>query len=176
MILSIIAALDRSGVIGNRNRLPWRLPADLAHFKKTTWGKTLIVGRKTYESIGGPLPGRQIIVLTRNPEYRMETVETGGNGPTDEQKPLIVRTLEEALTLADSEETFVAGGAEIYRLALPKADRLYLTRIDGSFPGDAYFPEVDFDRWLLLKRTPHPADDRHSHPFDFELYERVRGL
>lgn len=173
MILSLIAALGRSGVIGNRNRLPWRLPGDLAHFKKTTWGKTLIVGRKTYESIGGPLPGRQMIVLTRNREYRPETEASGENGPND-RNPLVVQSLDEALSLADSEEIFVAGGAEIYQLALPKADRLYLTRIDGDFPGDVYFPTVNFQEWKLLDRTPHPADDRHSHSFAFELYERVR--
>ncbi|MEA2694283.1 MAG: dihydrofolate reductase, partial [Acidobacteriota bacterium] len=115
-------------VIGDGNRLPWRLPEDLARFKRLTMGGTLILGRKTYESIGRPLPGRKTVVVSRQPGYAPEGV-------------LVARSIEEALERAGEGNVWIAGGAEIYRQALDKAERLYLTRIEAEVPGDAFFPE-----------------------------------
>ncbi|MFH1016549.1 MAG: dihydrofolate reductase [Pseudomonadota bacterium] len=136
MKLSIIAALTDEGVIGFRNRLPWHLPEDLKRFKKLTMGRPVVMGRKTFESLKEPLPGRSNIVVTRNPAFRPKGVHTASS-------------LEEALRLAragqspEIEEVFVIGGAELFREALPKADRLYLTFIHKSYAGDAFFPARD---------------------------------
>ncbi|HEV7514818.1 MAG TPA: dihydrofolate reductase, partial [Thermoanaerobaculia bacterium] len=130
MSLQAIAAMAANRVIGDGNRLPWRLPEDLARFKRLTMGGTLILGRKTYESIGRPLPGRKMVVVSRQPGYAAEGV-------------LVARSIEEALERAGEGNVWIAGGAEIYRQALGKAERLYLTRIEAEFPGDAFFPEID---------------------------------
>jgi dihydrofolate reductase len=137
MILSMIAALDERGGIGFKNRMPWHLPGDLARFRKLTMGHTLILGRKTYQSIGKPLPGREMIVLSRDPEYRLEGCA-------------VVHSLEDALQRAQSRgenEAFVIGGAEIYRLALPLADRMYLSRLHITSQADAFFPQFDPEEW-----------------------------
>lgn len=132
MILSIIAAVAKNGVIGKDNRLPWNIPEDLAHFKKITSGHTVIMGRKTFESIGKPLLGRTNIVITRNRDFSHEQVH-------------VVHSIKEAIRLARDNresEAFIIGGAEIYKQALPLAHKIYLTRIDKSYRGDAYFPEL----------------------------------
>ena len=136
MKLSIIVAMAKNRVIGRQNRLPWHLPEDLKRFKKLTMGQPVIMGRKTYESIGKPLPGRTNIVLSRNAGFHPPGV-------------VVVREFQDALDHARSlgaDEAFVIGGAEMYRLALPLADRLYVTRVKGHFEGDSLFPETDFEK------------------------------
>ena len=137
--LALIAARARNGVIGLDNRMPWHLPEDLAYFKRVTLGKPVVMGRKTFESIGRPLPGRLNIVVTRNPDWQAAGVQ-------------VAHSLDAALALAAAaapEEIMLIGGAELYRQALPQADVLYLTEIDAEFAGDAFFPEVDLARWRI---------------------------
>jgi dihydrofolate reductase len=160
MKLSIIAAMAGNRVIGRNNRLPWKLPADLKRFKTLTMGHYLLVGRKTYESIGRPLPGRTMVVITRQENYASSGV-------------CVAHSFEEALQMAaGNEEIFIAGGAQIYEQALPRADRLYLTRIHGAFQGDTYFPRFDESKWRLISRTDREADEENSYPCSFLLYER----
>lgn len=161
MILSLLVAVSDNGVIGQDNELPWRLPKDLQWFKRLTTGKTIIMGRKTFESIGRPLPDRRTIVLTRNGAFHRDGVEVAG-------------TLDEALALVQSEvEVFVVGGAAVYHLAFPRAQRLYLTRVRADVTGDVRFPEWRPEEWRLVWEVPHEADDRHAHPFVFQQYDRV---
>ena len=160
MLVSIIAAMDRNRLIGNNNQLPWHLPADLAHFKRVTMGKPIIMGRKTYESIGRPLPGRTNIVLTRSPDFNAEGV-------------LIANSLQQALDyVAVEEEVMVIGGSTIYELALPRADRLYLTYVEDSFEGDAWFPDFDLEQWSIVASEEHSADETNSSAYRFVAYAR----
>lgn len=167
-MLSIIVAMTEDRVIGRDGDLPWRLPEDLKRFKRLTSGHAVIMGRRTYESIPAALPQRRMIVLTRDadafarlhPEAPVETVAG----------------LDEALELVvDDDEPFVIGGAAVYALALPRADRMHLTLVHAAVDGDVRFPEFDSEAWRLVDREPHPADDRHPHPFTFMTYERVRA-
>lgn len=161
--LSIIVAMSRNGVIGRGNRMPWHLPADLKHFKDTTMGHAIIMGRKTFESIGRPLPGRRNIVITHRQDYQAPGCE-------------VVHSLEQALGLLDDdEEAFIIGGATLYQQALPLADRLYITRIDAVVEGDIYFPNLDWTQWRLIDRRSHPADERNAFDLVFEVYERRRS-
>lgn len=166
MRISLIWAMAENGVIGRDNRLPWRLPVDMKHFMTTTMGKPVIMGRKTLESMKSPLPGRMNIVLTRDPLWQRDGVQVVGD-------------LSEALDLAEQQglidgidEAMIIGGAEIYALALPLAERLYVTRVHAEPPGDVYFPPIDLDAWRLLSQQQHPADDRHSASCSIEVYER----
>ena len=162
MRVSIIAAMDRKGLIGNRNRLPWHLPADLAHFKRVTMGKPVLMGRKTYESIGRPLPGRKNIVLTRSANFDAEGV-------------MAANTLEEALEdAAGADEVMVIGGSTIYELALPLADRLYITHVDDTFQGDAWFPEFDPGEWHIIDSEEHAADEKNASDYRFVTYQRKK--
>jgi dihydrofolate reductase len=149
-------------VIGRGNEVPWHLPDDLRHFKELTTGHTVIMGRKTFDSIGRrPLARRRNIVLTRDPSLRPEGLE-------------VVGTLARALELAaGEEEVFVAGGADIYRVALPIAHRIYLTVVHANVEGDVRFPEFDLADWRLTSLEHHQADHRHRYPFTFRLYERA---
>ena len=156
--LSMIAAVARNGVIGDGNKLPWRLPADQAYFKQTTMGHSVIMGRKTFESIGKPLPGRKNIVLTRDRNFRADGC-------------IAVHSPEEALRIA-GEEPFVIGGTEVYNLFWPYADKLYITFIDESFEGDATFPEIDPGEWTLVSEQPGTLDERNRHPHSFRVYQR----
>ncbi|MBI2306841.1 MAG: type 3 dihydrofolate reductase [Rhodocyclales bacterium] len=159
-VLSLIAAMDRDRLIGRDNALPWHLPEDLRHFKATTLGKPVIMGRKTWESLGRPLPGRRNIVISRNAAYQAVGAE-------------LAASLEAALALcAEAEEAFVIGGAELYRQALPLAQRLYLTEIDGSHDGDAWFPEFPADEWREAARETHTSATGLG--YAFVRYERVR--
>ncbi|MFO1424645.1 MAG: type 3 dihydrofolate reductase [Candidatus Competibacteraceae bacterium] len=161
--LALIAALARNRVIGRDNRLPWRLPADLRFFKRTTMGKPLLMGRRTWESIGRPLPGRRMIVLSRDPDYQAP-------GCT------VARSLEEALNLAGAvPEVMVIGGATLYPQTLSLADRLYLTRVEADVPGDTWFPEWNEGDWWLVWEEVSPADEDHPWPYRFQQWERVRG-
>jgi dihydrofolate reductase len=160
VIVSIIAAMDRNRLIGNKNRLPWHLPADLAHFKQVTMGKPIIMGRKTFESIGRPLPGRTNIVLTRSPDFHAEGVVTA-------------TTLEQAMEYAATEdEAIIIGGSAIYELALSRADRLYLTYVESACEGDAWFPEFDIERWRIVASEQHAADENNSSDYRFVTYDR----
>jgi len=160
MTVCIIAAMSDNRIIGRAGSLPWRLPADLKRFKSLTAGHTVIMGRKTFQSIGRPLPDRRSIVITRNPDYRAEGA-------------LVFLSLEDALRqVADNEEVFIIGGGELYRHALPLADRLELTIVHAAIEGDTSFPELDLKDWKLIAEEHHEADERHAYPFTFRTYER----
>ena len=146
MRLSIIVAMSENRVIGRDNQLPWRLSADLQHFKKLTMGKPIIMGRKTFESIGRALPGRQNIVVTRQPDYHAEGCD-------------VVPSADAAIAAADdAAEIMVIGGAEIYRQFLPRANRIYLTRVHARIDGDTYFPELQAEEWAETAREPLAAN------------------
>lgn len=165
MKLSIIVAMAANGVIGKDNTLPWRLRADLARFKRLTMGHHLLVGRKTWESIGRPLPGRTMVVITRRDGFSADGIRVAGS-------------IDEALEIArraGETEAFVAGGAEIYRQVLERADRLYLTRIHAAIEGDTFFPELDGSRWREVAREDREPDERNPYPFSFVDYEVVRS-
>ena len=166
MRVSLIWAMADNGVIGLDNGLPWRLPVDMKHFMTTTLGKPVVMGRKTLESMKSPLPGRTNIVLTRDPSWQRDAVQ-------------VVRDLPAAMALAEQQglidgvdEAMVIGGAEIYALALPIAERLYVTRVHAQPAGDVYFPPIDLTAWRLLSQQQHPADERHSASCSIEVYER----
>ncbi|MFZ5836536.1 MAG: dihydrofolate reductase [Pseudomonadota bacterium] len=154
MIISLIAAVAQNGVIGREGGLPWRLPEDLKFFKATTLGKPVIMGRRTYDSIGKPLPGRLNIVLTRDPRWRAPGIS-------------VAHDLDGALRIAQgsgADEAMIIGGADIYEMALPIASRIYLTRIQREFDGDALFPALDPQQWHEVARTEKSAGDV---PFDY---------
>lgn len=166
MRVSLIWAMADNGVIGLDNGLPWRLPVDMKHFMTTTLGKPVVMGRKTLESMKSPLPGRTNIVLTRDPSWQRDAVQ-------------VVRDLPAAMALAEQQglidgvdEAMVIGGAEIYALALPIAERLYVTRVHAQPAGDVYFPPIDLTAWRLLSQQQHQADERHSASCSIEVYER----
>jgi dihydrofolate reductase len=160
-MISLILAMGRDRSIGYKNKLPWHLPKDLAYFKKVTMGHPVLMGRKTFESIGKPLPGRTNIVATQNQDFRFAGVET-------------VHSPEEAVRKYGDEEVFVIGGAEIFRLFLPAADRIYLTWIDAEFPADTFFPAVEESEWRLIACEPGERDEKNPYDFEFRLYERRR--
>ena len=165
--LAVIVAVADNGVIGRNNALPWRIPADLQYFKRTTLGKPVIMGRKTFESIGRPLPGRANIVITRNAGYGADGVR-------------VVGSLQDALALARDialidgvGEAVVIGGSEIYRLAVPVADRLYVTEVHAEVEGDAMMPAVDWTQWREVSRERHAAEDPNPYDYSFVVYERL---
>ena len=161
MIISIIAAMDRNRLIGNSNQLPWHLPADFAHFKAVTMGKPIIMGRKTFESIGKPLPGRTNIVLSRNPDICFDGV-------------VCVAGFEQAVAVVpDADEVMVIGGSSIYEMLLPQVNRLYLTYVDAAFEGDAWFPEFDENQWLEKEVVKRPADEKNAYDCRFVTLERI---
>ncbi len=171
MKISIIAGIGRNSELGRGNTLLWSLPTDMKHFKKTTTGHTVIMGRKTFESIGRPLPNRKNIVITRDVHYSHDGVE-------------IVNSLEEALRLAsleqgrkfeenqDEVEIFIIGGGEIYRQAMEKANKLYITRVDGEFDADTFFPAIDSNIWVKTKSERYTKDEQDAFDFEFIEYER----
>ncbi|WP_368194902.1 type 3 dihydrofolate reductase [Aeromonas sp. R2-2] len=162
MKISMIAAMAHDRVIGKDNQMPWHLPADLAHFKRVTLGKPVLMGRKTFESIGRPLPGRRNLVISRNPNYQAEGIE-------------VVGSVEAALALlagSSVEELMVIGGGHLYGQLLPRADRLYLTRIDLAVEGDTRFPAFDDGQWQRIECESHPADEKNPHPYSFETWQR----
>jgi len=162
-MLSLIVAMSLNRVIGRANRLPWQLPADLQFFKRMTLGKPVVMGRKTFESIGRPLPDRVNIVITRQRDYRAEGCH-------------VVRSLPEALALVEpAAEIMVIGGASLYVQALPGTERIYLTLVAVELGGDVWFPELDWAQWRQLWREDHPADARHAYPYSFILLERLQA-
>jgi dihydrofolate reductase len=166
MIISLIVAMDEDGVIGKDNGLPWRLPADLAWFKRQTLGKPVVMGRKTFEAIGKALPGRKNIVLTREPAW-------SAPGAT------VVHDIDTALAAAADDhgsrapEVMVIGGAAVYRLLLPHAHRIYRTRVHGRFAGDTRFPPIDPRDWLEIAQERREADEKNAHAMTFALLERA---
>lgn len=162
MLISLIVAIDQEGVIGSKGALPWRLPADLRYFKSVTMGKPVIMGRKTYETIGKPLHGRHNIVMTR-----AKDVEAPGC--------TVVHSAEAALVAAgDVPEVMIIGGAQIYRHFLPRADRLYLTRIEATFKGDTFFPPIAPDQWRTVWEERHAMEEGHPYSFRFVIMKRKR--
>lgn len=160
MIISLITAMDRNRLIGNKNQLPWHLPADFAHFKAVTMSKPVVMGRKTYESIGKPLPGRTNIVLSRNPATKFEGVTCVAN-------------FEEARAVVPgAEELMVIGGSTIYEMLMPQANRMYITYVDAEFKGDAWFPEFDNNQWLETESVTRKADDKNLYDCRFVTLER----
>lgn len=160
-MISIIVAVAKNGVIGDKNSLLWHLREDMIHFRTTTSGHHVVMGRKTYDSIGRPLPKRTNVVITRDTNLTIE-------GCT------MAHSLEEAVALFDkSEEVFIIGGAQIYRQALPLADRIYLTVIDKEYEGDTSFPEIDYSQWREYSREEFARGEEFEHPFSFITLERV---
>jgi len=169
--LSLIVALAQNHVIGIDNKLPWYLPNDLKYFKQVTMGKTIIMGRKTYESIGKPLPGRTNIVITRQTDYRP---------PNANDSVRVVASLEAARELAESlalingqDEALIIGGADIYRQALPLVERMYLTEVHAEVEGDAYFPPFDRTQWQMMARDDFAAAGGNPYDYSFAVYERA---
>ncbi len=153
--------MDENNVIGKDNDLPWYLPNDLKYFKKVTTGHTIAMGRKTYESIGRPLPNRQNIVLTRDLSYNAE-------GCT------VIHSIDELKPYLNDDEVFLIGGAELFKMALPIADRLYITRIHDTFDGDTYFPSIDFSEWKVVEELKGETDERNPYEHTYYVYERKR--
>jgi dihydrofolate reductase len=166
MIVSLIVAASENNVIGKDNKLLWHLPNDLKFFKNTTWGMPVIMGRKTYDSIAGePLPGRFNIVITRD-----------ANWNPGRQDVWVVTSLEAAIEKAketDCKEVFVAGGGEIYKQALPVADKVYLTRVHTKLDGDITFPELAENEWQQTYNLDFPADEKHAYAYSFQTWERI---
>ena len=167
--LAIMVAVAANGIIGSDNGLPWHLPEDLRHFKHVTLGKPIVMGRKTFESIGRALPGRTNIVISRNAEFVAEGVT-------------VVVSLNAALELAGevalqdgAEELVVIGGAEIYGLAVPGADRLYITEVHARVEGDTLLPEINWENWRETDREMHPAIDPNPYAYSFVVYDRMPG-
>ena len=167
MIVSLIAAVSENGVIGKKGKIPWKLPADLRLFKQLTMGHHLIVGRKTWESIGKALPGREMIVLSRKADYKAEGCRVAG-------------TLSQALEMARAageEEAFIGGGAAVYAKALPLADRFYLSRVHtNTRGGDAFFPAYEEKEWLVSLEVSYQAEKRGKTGFTFYILERKKRL
>ncbi|MBI2099003.1 dihydrofolate reductase [Candidatus Uhrbacteria bacterium] len=159
-MIYIIAAMGRNRVIGKDGKLPWRLPADLKHFKEMTTNNTVVMGRRTYESIGRRLPDRRNIVIST----RKDLIAPGC---------LVVPSFEAALAnIFPAEIAFCIGGSRVYQDALPLAEKMYLTEIDAEFDGDVFFPEFNYDEWKEVSREPHEPDEKNPHAYDFVVYER----
>lgn len=162
IVLSLLVAADENNVIGKNNKLPWHLPNDLRYFKNQTWGMPILMGRKTFESIGKPLQGRKSIVITRSTDWKHDEVE-------------VVHSVEDAIGKAKEcgvKEIFVIGGAEIFKTSFDKASRIYLTRIHHRFDGDVYFPEVSSKHWNLVQSRFCTADEKNTYSHTFQVWER----
>ena len=159
MRLSLIVAMAKNRVIGSNNQMPWHLPADFAYFKKVTLGHPVIMGRKTFESIGRALPGRRNIVVSRNPAFRAEGVD-------------VMTSLDAAIKACQNTEAFVIGGATLYAEALPHADRLFITEVDASPNGDTVFPSLDKNLWREISRERLEADEKNIHAMEFVVLEK----
>ncbi|MFY4776836.1 dihydrofolate reductase [Metabacillus sp. RGM 3146] len=160
-MISFLLAMDKNRLIGKDNDLPWRLPADLAYFKKVTMGHKIVMGRKTFESMGRPLPGRDNIILTRDPSFEQEGAE-------------VIHSAEAFLKQVQEseEEIFVIGGAEIFKWFLPYCERMYITEIGEEFEGDRYFPEVDEGEWEVNSRIKGIKDEKNPYDYEFLIYNR----
>jgi dihydrofolate reductase len=160
MTVSLVVAASKNNVIGRDGELPWHLPEDLRHFRRITTGKPVIMGRKTFESIGRPLPDRHNIVMTRDPDYAAEGCD-------------VVDSVAEALDVAgDADEVMVIGGGQVYRDFLPRADRIYMTRVQAEVQGDTRFPRIEGNAWRLVSAEHHAADEKHEFAFEMMVFER----
>jgi dihydrofolate reductase len=161
-MISIIVAVAENNVIGKDNKLIWHLPKDLKHFKETTTGHYIIQGRKTFESFGKPLPNRTTLIVTRNKNYKAEGC-------------IVVNSLQEALDIAiDEKEVFIIGGGEIYKQAMPIADRIYLTKVHQLFDGDTFFPEIKLKEWAEISRQDFEPDEKNKYSFSIIIYDRKK--
>lgn len=161
MILSLVVAVSKNNVIGVDNGLLWQMPADLKHFKAVTTGHSIIMGRRTYESIGRPLPGRRNIIVTRQEDFKADGCE-------------LAHSLQDAVDLCSKEqEAFIVGGGEVYKQAIHAADKIYLTRIYNTFKGDTVFPKINFSEWRLTKYLKHHSDEKNPYDYSFSEYERL---
>ncbi|MHB8062035.1 MAG: dihydrofolate reductase [Ruminiclostridium sp.] len=159
-MISLIFAMGRNNALGYKNKMPWHLPADFAYFKRITMGQPVIMGRKTFESIGKPLPGRKNIVVTRSTGFSHEGC-------------IVVDSVDRAMEHSKDKEAFIIGGAEIYSAFLPMADKLYITKIDNDFEADTYFPKIDYSQWKLVSSEPGVKDEKNPFDYKFLVYERV---
>ena len=163
MRISLIVAMSERRVIGRGGQLPWHMSADLKRFKRLTMGHPILMGRRTFESIGRLLPGRTTVIITRQRDYHVPGA-------------LVAHDLDEALQAASGDdEVFVIGGAEIYRLALPRITRIYATTVHADVEGDVYFPELPAENWALLEDARFPADDKNPYDYSFRVYDRVQA-
>jgi len=165
MIISFIVAASTNNVIGKNNQLPWSLPNDMKFFKNTTWAMPVLMGRKSFESLGKPLPGRLNVVITRQNDWKPEGAS-------------VVHSVEDAIKVAaaaDYNEAFIIGGGEIFKEAMPVADKIYLTRVDVKLEGDAFFPEMNPKEWLMVSEQSFPSDEKHAYPYHFQLWERNKA-
>ncbi len=161
MRLSLIVAMSENRVIGRNGQLPWRLSADLRRFKRLTMGHHIIMGRRTFESIGRLLPGRTMVVVTRQTDYQAG-------------EAMVAHGVEEALRLAaGDEQAFIIGGGEVYRQTLPAVDRIYMTLVHTQVQGDAFFPELQLDDWQPVEQSQHPADEGNEYEYSFLVYDRA---
>ncbi|MFK9120601.1 dihydrofolate reductase [Peribacillus castrilensis] len=160
-MISLIVAMDQNRVIGKNNKLPWHLPADLQYFKKVTMGHPIVMGRKTFESIGRVLPGRENVIVTRNQEFKAEGC-------------VVLHDIAQIKMFADNheEEVFVIGGAEIFKEILPLTDRLYITEIHETFEGDTFFPEIDENEWDEISSNPGSIDEKNRFAHDFIILQK----
>lgn len=169
MKLSLIVAAAENGVIGKDNQMPWHLPEDLKYFKRITMGKPVVMGRKTFESIGRPLPGRPNIVITRNTDYQAQGADVLHDLSSAEAH------CEDLAVFEDFGEVMIIGGAELYRQALPEVDRIYLTRVHADVEGDTSFPVFDESHWQVISREFHSADSKNSYDYSFLILDRIRA-
>jgi len=162
MFISFVVAAAKNNVIGKDNQLVWNLPNDMKFFKNVTWGMPVVMGRKSFESLGKALPGRKNIVLTRQEGWNAKDV-------------IVVKSMEEAKAVVkemDVKEMMVIGGGEIFKMVMPEAKRIYLTRVDAEPEGDAFFPKVDPAEWELVSKKDHEADAKHAYNYSFQIWER----
>jgi dihydrofolate reductase len=163
MLISLVVAAATNNAIGKEGVMPWHLPNDMKHFKNVTWGMPVIMGRKTFESLGKSLPGRKNIVITRQDGWKAENA-------------VVVKSLEDALFVAgqtDAIEVMVIGGGEIYKAYFEKAKRIYLTRVDASPEADTFFPAIDNKQWQLMSQRNHEADEKNPFNYSFQVWERI---
>ena len=163
MIISLVVAASTNNAIGKNNQLLWNLPNDMKFFKNVTWGMPVIMGRKTFDSLGKALTGRKNIVITRQDGWKAENV-------------IVVKSLEDAIFVAketDANEIMVIGGGEIFKMAFEKAKRIYITRVKAVLEGDTYFPVIDPKSWHLVSQKDHEADEKHAYAYSFQVWERI---
>ncbi|MEO7801744.1 MAG: dihydrofolate reductase [Ginsengibacter sp.] len=157
-----MVAASTNNVIGKNNQLPWKLPNDFKYFKNKTWGLTVIMGRKTYESLQKPLPGRYNIVITKNEDWSAEGVT-------------VAHTLQDGLSKAketDCKKVFIIGGAEIFKQTINTVDTIYITRVEGEFEGDAFYPALNFDEWEMISEDEHQMDEKHAYNYAFQIWKK----
>lgn len=162
-MLSIVVAKAKNNIIGRENKLVWKLPADLQHFKELTTGHTIIMGRKTFESLGRVLPNRKHIVFSQNPDFKVN----------DENVQVVHSMLEIQQYIEDEKENFVIGGAMIYNLLMPHITKMYVTEIEEEFEGDAFFPRINTEIWQETSREKGPKDEKNNLDYDYVTYEKI---